>query len=105
MIENNLKEISEKLQAIAPIDYIVDISFGGDHIIIRRSDDKLMKQSDIIFFEESHKDIARLIMEVKSLREVNAQLKRLLVDQIENEKCTCSDSSPSTNLDSDLRFL
>ena len=105
MIENNLKEISQGLQAIAPINYIVDISFEGDHIIIRRSDDKLMKQSDITFFEESHKNIAKLLMEVKSLREVNAQLKRLLVKEVD-EGCTCGNSyEPNINLDSDLRFL
>jgi hypothetical protein len=102
MIENNLKEISEGLQAIAPIDYIVDISFEGDHIIIRRSDDKLMKQSDITFFEESHKNIAKLLIEVKSLREVNAQLKRLLVKEV--DKIGNSYES-NTSVDGDLRFL
>lgn len=95
MIENNLQEISQKLQQIAPIDWKIDISNDSAYLYIERKDGKMMKQAEITFFEEAAQDIAKLIIEVKSLREVNHNLKRQIVDDYENK----------IKVDKDLRFI
>lgn len=95
MIENNLQEISQKLQQIAPIDWKIDISNDSAYLYIERKDGKMMKQAEITFFEEAAQDIAKLIIEVKSLREVNHNLKRQIVDDYENK----------IKFDKDLRFI
>ena len=95
MIENNLQQISQKLQEIAPIDWKIDISNDSAYLYIERKDGKMMKQAEITFFEEAAQDIAKLIIEVKSLREVNHNLKRQIVDDYENK----------IKVDKDLRFI
>jgi len=95
MIENNLQQISQKLQQIAPIDWKIDISNDSAYLYIERKDGKMMKQAEINFFEEAAQDIAKLIIEVKSLREVNHNLKRQIVDDYENK----------IKVDKDLRFI
>lgn len=95
MIENNLEEISQKLQQIAPIDWSVDISDDSAFLYIERKDGKMMKQAEITFFEEAAQDIAKLIIEVKRLREINHNLKRQIVNDYENK----------IRVDKDLRFI
>lgn len=95
MIENDLKFISKKLQSIAPINWQVDISEDSGFLYIERKDGKMMRQADITFFEEAAQDIAKLIIEVKQLREVNKALKRQIVDNCESK----------TKVDKDLRFI
>jgi len=95
MIENNLEEISQKLQQIAPIDWSVDISDDSAFLYIERKDGKMMKQAEITFFEEAAQDIAKLIIEVKRLREINHNLKRQIVNDYENK----------IKVDKDLRFI
>lgn len=95
MIENNLEEISQKLQQIAPIDWKIDISNDSAFLYIERKDGKMMKQAEITFFEEAAQDIAKLIIEVKRLREINHNLKRQIVNDYENK----------IRVDKDLRFI
>lgn len=95
MIENNLEEISQKLQQIAPIDWKIDISNDSAYLYIERKDGKMMKQAEITFFEEAAQDIAKLIIEVKRLREINHNLKRQIVNDYENK----------IRVDKDLRFI
>jgi hypothetical protein len=76
MIENNLKEISLRVRNATPADWIVDISQDESYLIIRRKNEKNMTESDIMFFENSATDVARLVIEVKQLREVNKALKK-----------------------------
>ena len=95
MIENNLEEISQKLQQIAPIDWKIDISNDSAYLYIERKDGKMMKQAEITFFEEAAQDVAKLIIEVKRLREINHNLKRQIVNDYENK----------IKVDKDLRFI
>ena len=95
MIENNLKHISEKLQEIAPINWNIDISNDSAFLYIERKDGKMIKQAEITFFEEAAQDIAKLIIEVKQLREVNAALKRQIVQDWETK----------LKVDKDIRFI
>jgi hypothetical protein len=95
MIENNLKHISKKIQAITPVNWNVDISNDSGFLYIERKDGKMMRQADITFFEEAAQDIAKLVIEVKQLREVNAALKRQI--NINYQK--------DLGIDKDLRFI
>ena len=55
MIENNLQQISQKLQEIAPIDWKIDISNDSADLYIERKDGKMMEQAEINFLEEAAK--------------------------------------------------
>ena len=55
----------------------------------------MMRQADITFFEEAGQDIAKLVIEVKQLREVNAALKRQIIQ----------DTKAKNDIDKDLRFV
>lgn len=95
MIENNLSFISKKMQSIAPIDWKIDISDDSAFLYIERKDGKMMKQAEITFFEEAAQDIAKLLIEVKQLREVNSALKRQIIQ----------DCKTKNSIDKDLRFV
>jgi len=99
MIENNLNEISEQIQAIVPVNWVIDISSDSRALIITRRDEKNMKWSDINFFDDAASNIAKLIIEVKQLREVNAALKRQIV------KAESAKIEETIALEKDLRFL
>lgn len=95
MVENDLNHISSKLQTIAPINWEINFSDDSAFLYIERKDGKMMRQADLTFFEEAASDIAKLIIEVKQLREVNTALKRQIVDDCESK----------TKVDKDLRFI
>ena len=90
MIENNLDEITERITNVTPANWQIDISFDDMCVYIGRKEEKPMRKSDLIFFENAAKDIAKLIVEVKQLREVNNALKKQIIKQ---------------DVDKDLRFI
>lgn len=90
MIENNLDEITERITNITPANWEIDISFDDMFIYVRRKEEKPMRKSDLIFFENAAKDIAKLVVEIKQLREVNKALKTQIIKQ---------------DVDKDLRFM
>lgn len=90
MVENNLEEISERLRNATPTDWEFDVSFDDLTLYTRRKNEKPVQKTDVIFFENAAVDIARLVVEVKQLRQINAALKRQLVNQ---------------EIDKDIRFL
>jgi hypothetical protein len=95
MIENDLNYISNKILSIAPVNWEVDISYDSGFLYIERKDGKMMRQADITFFEEAGQDIAKLVIEVKQLREINAALKRQIIQ----------DTKAKNDIDKDLRFV
>ena len=95
MIENDLDAISEKIQAITPASWSIDISQDARYLLISRKDEKNMRQSDILFFEDAAKDVAKLVYEIRRLKEINVALKRQIVKDLENKN----------NIEKDLRFL
>lgn len=96
MVENDLNHISRKLQTIAPINWEIGFSDDSAFLYIERKDGKMMRQADVVFFEEAASDIAKLIIEVKQLREVNAALKRQIVKETDEK---------ASKIDKDLRFI
>lgn len=90
VIENNLNEISERLRNATPANWDIDYSFDNTCIYIHRISEKPITNSDVLFFENAATDIAKLVIEVKQLREINAALKRQLINQ---------------DIEKDLRFL
>jgi hypothetical protein len=92
MIENNLNEISDRLKAIAPINWQTDIEMDELTMLVRHKDERKITQLDMEFIENAASNIASLIMEVKQLREVNVALKRQIVTQVNEIK-------------NDLRFI
>jgi acetaldehyde dehydrogenase (acetylating) len=90
VIENNLSEISERLRNATPANWDIDHSFDNTCMYIHRTNEKPITNSDILFFENAATDIAKLVIEVKQLREINAALKRQLINQ---------------DIEKDLRFL
>jgi len=95
MIENDLDAISEKIQAITPASWSIDISQDARYLLVSRKDEKNMRQSDILFFEDAAKDVAKLVYEIRRLKEINVALKRQIVKDLENKN----------NIEKDLRFL
>jgi hypothetical protein len=81
LIENNLKEISQRIVNITPVDWEIDSSSDDTVLYVRRKNERPMKKSDIIFFENAATDIAKLVIEIKQLREVNRALKRQIIGQ------------------------
>ena len=92
MIENNLNEVSERIRNATPTNWRADISFDSAFIYIERENSKPMTHSDLDFFENAASDIAKLVIEVKQLREINAALKKQIV-------------SANHALEKDIRFL
>jgi hypothetical protein len=81
MIENNLSEIAERLRGITPANYEVDFGHENLYLIINWPKEKALDDIHRDFFKNAAVDIAQLVVEVKQLRQVNAQLKR----QIKND--------------------
>jgi hypothetical protein len=92
VIENNLNEVSERIRNATPTNWRADISFDSAFIYIERENGKPMTHSDLDFFENAASDIAKLVIEVKQLREINAALKKHIV-------------SATYALEKDIRFL
>lgn len=81
MIENNLGEIAERLRGVTPANYEVDFGHENLYLIINWPKEKALDDNHREFFKNAAVDIARLTIEVKQLRQINAQLKR----QIRND--------------------
>ncbi len=92
MIENNLNEVSERVRNATPTNWRADISSDDAFIYIERENGKPMTHSDLEFFENAASDVAKLVIEVKQLREINAALKKQIV-------------SATYALEKDIRFL
>lgn len=83
MIENDLDEIAERLRAITPANYHVDFGYDELYLIINWEKEKKLSKMQAQFFTEAPNDIARLIIEVKQLRQVNKSLKRQIVESLD----------------------
>lgn len=85
MIENNLNEISDRLKAIAPINWQTDVDMDDLSMLLRHKDERKITKADMEFIENAASDIAALIMEVKQLREVNLALKKQIIGHVEKD--------------------
>lgn len=85
MIENDLDEIAERLRSITPANYVVDFGYDDLYLIINWPDEKPLNKIHGKFFQEAANDIAKLIIEVKQLRQVNKSLKRQIVEELDTE--------------------